>query len=147
MIKQQNLQFPHISFPASSCLSSAFLIFPYANHPIASLAKFLQMFNQIHSLLNKVFNTRFIATVTCPSFINIFFSFFLSFLMPPHVHTNFRGPPSWLWRKCNQLLRLERPWGAVTLSRWCEGSSGQSFWLLITKSRVRFPALPWEFSL
>ena len=40
--------------------------------------------------------------------------------MPPHVHTNFRGPPSWLWRKCNQLLRLGRPWGAVTLSRWCE---------------------------
>ena len=26
-------------------------------------------------------------------------------------------------------------------------SSGQSFWLLITKSRVRFPALPWGFSL
>ena len=43
------------------------------------------------------------------------------FLMPPHVHTNFRGPPSWLWRKCNRLLRLGRPWGAVTLSRWCEG--------------------------
>lgn len=41
MIKQQNLQFPQISFPASSCLSSAFLIFPYANHPSASLAKFL----------------------------------------------------------------------------------------------------------
>ena len=29
--------------------------------------------------------------------------------------------PSWLWRKCNRLLRLGRPWGAVTLSRWCEG--------------------------
>ena len=39
------------------------------------------------------------------------------FLMPPHVHMNFRGPPSWLWRKCNRLLRLGRPWGAVTLSR------------------------------
>ena len=26
-------------------------------------------------------------------------------------------------------------------------SSGQSFWLLITRSRIRFPALPWEFSL
>ena len=25
-------------------------------------------------------------------------------------------------------------------------SSGQSFWLLITRSRVRFPGLPWEFS-
>ena len=26
-------------------------------------------------------------------------------------------------------------------------SSSQSFWLLITRSRVRFPVLPWEFSL
>ena len=26
-------------------------------------------------------------------------------------------------------------------------SSGQSFWLQITRSRVRFPALPWAFSL
>ena len=26
-------------------------------------------------------------------------------------------------------------------------SSGQSLWLLIMRSRVRFPALPWEFSL
>ena len=43
------------------------------------------------------------------------------FLMPPHVHTKFRGPPSWLWRKCNRLLRLGRPIGAVTFSRWCEG--------------------------
>ena len=42
-------------------------------------------------------------------------------LMPPHVHTNFRGPLSWLWRKSNPLLRLGRPWGAVTLSRWCKG--------------------------
>ena len=41
--------------------------------------------------------------------------------IPPHVHTNFRGPRSWLWRKCNRLLRLGRPWGAVTLSRLCVG--------------------------
>ena len=34
-------------------------------------------------------------------------NFFL--LMPPHVHTNSRGPPSWLLRKCNRLLRLGRP--------------------------------------
>ena len=26
-------------------------------------------------------------------------------------------------------------------------SGGQSFWLLTTRSRVRFPALPWEFFL
>ena len=31
-----------------------------------------------------------------------------------------RGPPSWAWQKCNRLLSLGRPWGAVTLSRWCE---------------------------
>ena len=47
------------------------------------------------------------------------FKFF--FLMPPHVHTKFRGPPFWLWWNCNRLLRLGRPWGAVTLSWWCEG--------------------------
>jgi hypothetical protein len=29
------------------------------------------------------------------------------------------GLPSWLWLKCNRLLRLGRPRGAVTLSRWC----------------------------
>ena len=33
----------------------------------------------------------------------------------------FMVPLSWLWRKCNWLLRLGRPWGAVTLSRWYEG--------------------------
>jgi hypothetical protein len=26
--------------------------------------------------------------------------------------------PSWLWQKCNWLLRCGRPWGAITLSRW-----------------------------
>ena len=31
-----------------------------------------------------------------------------------------RGPPSWAWQQCNRLLRLGHPWGAVTLSRWCE---------------------------
>jgi hypothetical protein len=25
---------------------------------------------------------------------------------------------SWLWLKCNRLLRLGRPWGAITLFRW-----------------------------
>ena len=29
------------------------------------------------------------------------------------------GPPSWAWQECNRLLSLGRPWGAVTLSRWC----------------------------
>ena len=39
--------------------------------------------------------------------------------MPPHVLCGLRGPPSWAWQECNRLLRLGRPWGAVTLSRWC----------------------------
>ena len=26
---------------------------------------------------------------------------------------------TWAWQECNRLLRFERPWGAVTLSRWC----------------------------
>jgi hypothetical protein len=41
---------------------------------------------------------------------------------PPNATTcsyELRGLPSWLWRKCNRLLRLGRPLGAVTLSRWC----------------------------
>ena len=28
--------------------------------------------------------------------------------------------PSWLWRQCSRLLRMGRPCGATTLSRWCE---------------------------
>ena len=39
--------------------------------------------------------------------------------MPPHVVCGLRGPPSWAWQECNRLLRLGRPWGAVTLSRCC----------------------------
>jgi hypothetical protein len=36
---------------------------------------------------------------------------------PPHVPYGLRGLPSRLWLKCNWLLRLGRPSGAVTLSR------------------------------
>ena len=39
--------------------------------------------------------------------------------LPPHVLCGHRGPPSWSWQEWNRLLRLGRPWGAVTLSRWC----------------------------
>jgi hypothetical protein len=38
--------------------------------------------------------------------------------MPPHIPYGLRGLPSRLWLKCNRLLRLGRPWGTVTLSRW-----------------------------
>jgi len=37
--------------------------------------------------------------------------------IPPHVLSDFVVPPG-LWLKCNRLLRLGRPVGAVTLSRW-----------------------------
>jgi len=39
------------------------------------------------------------------------------FPMPPHVLYGLRGLRSWAWQKCNRLLRLGRPCGAVTLSR------------------------------
>ena len=38
--------------------------------------------------------------------------------MPPHALCGFHGPPSWAWLECNRHLRLGRPWGAVSLSRW-----------------------------
>jgi hypothetical protein len=40
--------------------------------------------------------------------------------MQPHVLYGLHGLPSRLWPKCNRLLRLGRPWGAVMLSlcRW-----------------------------
>ena len=38
--------------------------------------------------------------------------------MPPHVLSDFVVSPARLWLKCNRLLRLGRPLGAVTLSRW-----------------------------
>jgi hypothetical protein len=38
--------------------------------------------------------------------------------IPPHVPYELRALPSRLWPKCNRLLRLGRPWGSVTLSRW-----------------------------
>ena len=44
---------------------------------------------------------------------------YIYFFSPPHVLCGLRGPPSWAWQKCNLLLKLGRPWGAVTLSRWC----------------------------
>jgi hypothetical protein len=34
--------------------------------------------------------------------------------MPIHVPYGLCGLPSWLWLKCNRLLRLGHPWGMVT---------------------------------
>jgi len=47
---------------------------------------------------------------------------FVQCFFPPNATTcpcGLRGPPSWAWQECNWLLRLGRPWGAVTLSQWC----------------------------
>jgi hypothetical protein len=39
-------------------------------------------------------------------------------LTPPHIPYGLCGLPSRLWSKCNRLLKLGRPWGAVKLFRW-----------------------------
>ena len=46
------------------------------------------------------------------------------------------------WKILKQFSKMQR--GQDWPASW---SSGQSFWLLITRSQVRFPVLPWEFSL
>jgi hypothetical protein len=40
------------------------------------------------------------------------------YISPPHVPYGLRGLPYRLGPKCNRLLSLGSPWGAVTLSRW-----------------------------
>ena len=45
---------------------------------------------------------------------------------------------------CKELLSLSvRIYIYIYIASW---SCGQSLWLLIMRSRIRFPALPWEFS-
>ena len=51
-------------------------------------------------------------------------------------------------KKLPLLLRNNQEERSTILPSWpASWSSGQSIWLLIMRSRVRFPALPWEFSL
>jgi hypothetical protein len=45
----------------------------------------------------------------CIKCTRIFFVFILFLPMPLHVPYGPRGLPSWLWPKCNRLLRLGRP--------------------------------------
>jgi hypothetical protein len=43
--------------------------------------------------------------------------------------------------------KKEQNYTSVYFTAWpASWSSGQSLWLLIMRSRFRFPALPWEFS-
>ena len=51
-----------------------------------------------------------------PNYIYIYICIY--FPNATHALRGFRGPPSWAWQECNRLLRLGRPWGAITLSRW-----------------------------
>ena len=85
-------------------------------------------------------------------------------LFPPHILTYIPNTLSfgdsislslWVWffiKNC--LASLKTGANSVPKSgvlyfhtRPASWSSGQSFWLLIMRSRVRFPALPWEFFL
>jgi hypothetical protein len=59
------------------------------------------------------------------------FNVFLS--MPPHVPYGLRGLLSRLWPKCNRHLRLGRPWGAVTLTRW------GGWWYM----NIKYQEAPW----
>jgi hypothetical protein len=69
-----------------------------------------------------------------------------SFPMPPHVRYGLRGLPSWLWLKCNWLLRLGRPWGAVT----CPDEVDGDIWiwsargLNLSYTKLPRPWSPWE---
>jgi hypothetical protein len=44
---------------------------------------------------------------------------FFFFCQCHHVPYGLSAVPSKLWPKCNRLLRLGHPWGAVMLSWWC----------------------------
>jgi hypothetical protein len=54
-----------------------------------------------------------------------------------------------LWPKCNWLLRLGRPWGAVTLSRW-DGwwymNKSNRRGLNLSSTKLHRPWSPWESS-
>ena len=52
------------------------------------------------------------------------------FLMPPHVHTKFRGPPSWLWQKWKRLLRLGRPFSLIIVY-WIDNGIYSAFIMII----------------
>jgi hypothetical protein len=65
----------------------------------------------------------------------------------PHVPYGLRGLLSRLWPKCNRLLRLWRPWGAVTLFQW------GGWWYMneipggalnLSSTKLTRPWSPWE---
>jgi hypothetical protein len=50
--------------------------------------------------------------------LTIWNKYWLFWSMPPHVPYGLCSLPFRWWPKCNRLLGMGRPWGAVTLSRW-----------------------------
>jgi hypothetical protein len=54
---------------------------------------------------------------------NNMYIIFFPLPMPPHVPYVLRGLPSRLWPKCNRLLRMGRPWGAVTCPDELDGDT------------------------
>jgi hypothetical protein len=52
---------------------------------------------------------------------------------PPNVPYGLRGLPSQLWPKCNWLLRLGRPWGAVT----CPDEMDGDIWIWSTRRGLK----------
>ena len=57
-------------------------------------------------------------------------------------------PVEYVWSAHKQQsISFSSRYDRQVLARPVSWSSGQSFWLQITRSRVRFPTLPWGFSL
>jgi hypothetical protein len=98
-------------------------------------------------------------SLTCPALqyflhqlMNMFFrENVIFFPMPLHVPYGLRGLPSRLWPKCKRLLKLGRPWGAVTLSPW------GGWWYMeyevpggglnLSSTKLPRPWSPWEYTL
>jgi hypothetical protein len=55
-----------------------------------------------------------VISLNVSNLISSFYFYFIFLPTPPHVPYGPRGLPSRLWPKCNRLLRLGRPWDAVT---------------------------------
>jgi hypothetical protein len=69
-------------------------------------------FATVHRYMNKTHNKRLFRLAKIREFLSHYKYIF--FPMPPYVPYGLRGLPSRLWPKCNRLLRLGRPSGAVT---------------------------------
>jgi hypothetical protein len=64
--------------------------------------------------------------------------------MPPHVPYGLCGLPSWLWPKCNWLLRLGRSWGSyVVPMRWMVIYEYEVQGRALNLSSVKLPR-PWS---